>query len=105
MTTKTDDTSLLSVDYVGAYYITGKLTVFVCGVTAATATDIRIEEVVWEGALKFRIVGEIAHWAGFQFYTASFTKEIKDFHDKFILMEDKETPKGQEVPVKFYGLG
>ena len=112
MTTETDNTRLLSVDYVGAYYMegTGKLTVFVCGVTAGTTSNIRIEEVKWAGALKFRIVGEMEHWAGFQFYTASFTKEIKKFPDpalpgKIVLMEDAEKPCGQQVTVKFYGLG
>jgi hypothetical protein len=110
MTTETDHTRLLSVDYVGAYYMrgTGKLTIFVCGVTADTTTNIRIEEVPWLGALKFRIVGELEHWAGFKFYTASFTKEIKDFPNpalpgSIVLMEDAEHPGGQQVTVKFYG--
>jgi hypothetical protein len=110
MTTETDHTRLLSVDYVGAYYIrgTGKLTIFVCGVTAITTTDIRIEEVESLGALKFRIVGEMPHWGGFQFYTASFTKEIKDLPNPalpgdIVLVEDAETPGGQQVTVKFYG--
>ena len=112
MTSETDHTRLLSVDYVGAYYIrgtdTGQLTIFACGVTASTTTDIRIEEVKWLGALKFRIVGEMPHWGGFQFYTASFTKEIKDLPDpalpgKIVLVEDAENPGGQQVTVKFYG--
>ena len=112
MTTETDNTRLLCTDYIGAYYMkgTGKLTIFACGVTADTTTDIRIKEVPWMGALKFKIVGEMAHWAGFKFYTASFTKEIKAFPNPalpgdIVLMEDAENPGGQPVKVKFYGLG
>ena len=112
MTTEPDHTRLLSVDYVGAYYMrsTHILTVFVCGVTADTTTNIRIEEVPWPGVLKFKIVGEIPVWAGFKFYTASYTKEIMDLPDpalpgSIILMEDEEKSGGQPVTVKFYGLG
>ena len=110
MTTETDHTRLLTVDCVRAYYIrgTGKLTIYICGVTSGTTTDIRIEELTWMGALKFRIVGEIADWAGFQVYTASFTKEIKDLPDpalpgKIILLEDAEHPLGQPITVQIYG--
>lgn len=112
MTTETKNTRLLNVDYVGAYYMknTGILTVFVCGVTADTTSDIRIEEVEWPGALKFKIVGETEHWAGFKFYTASFTMDIKEFPNpalpgKIVLMEDAEHSGGQPVTVNFYGLG
>jgi hypothetical protein len=110
MTTETDNTRLLSVDYVGAYYIKSKLTVFACGVTAGTTSDIRIEKVESLGALKFRIVGEMEHWAGFQFYTASFTEEIKEIPNpalpgKIVLVEDAELPGGQQVTVGFYGVG
>ncbi len=109
MAAETNHTRLLSADYVGAYYLkgAGKLTIFVCGVTSSTTTDIRIEEVEWLGAPKFRIVGEMAHWGGFQFYTATFEKEIKDpdrgMPGDIVLVEDAESPGGQQVKVKFFG--
>lgn len=111
MTQDSKDAVLLSADFVGAYYYVESetLEVVAVGVTSDTTSNIRIEQEPWPGALKFAIKGDLDHWAGFKAYNAQTTLKTKipspALPGKIVLVEDAENPGGQQVKIKFLGLG